>query len=292
MVTKALGKPEDIVIRQENEEQDGDGTPQGHDKMLNNEAEIHKLIDRLEIWHQCVDEFSKRSLTVSSDKLPAMAGLAAVINDGTGGDFLAGIWSKNIGTGLAWAGVYSLLSPTPVYRAPSLSWASINGNINSLLLSWPLTLMDDHALDLGWIERYGPKLIEHHMMLQDLSNPYMDVLEGSYIVVEGACASISQLTEHLKGNDSFNIILGLNQSWAFDCPCCASGFGGDSPDEDEVEEAKKVVNDTRHHICMILQGGAWRAENSTADMLVLRWVDQDQNILELVGFLRLSHDQT
>jgi hypothetical protein len=30
MVTRALGKPEDTVKRQENEEQDGDGTPQGH----------------------------------------------------------------------------------------------------------------------------------------------------------------------------------------------------------------------------------------------------------------------
>jgi hypothetical protein len=84
--------------------------------------------------------------------------------------------------------------------------------------------MDDHALDPGWIEGYGPKLIEHHMILQDPSNPYMGVLEGSYIVVEGAYASISQLTERLKGNDSFNIILDLDQSWAFDCPCCAPGF--------------------------------------------------------------------
>jgi hypothetical protein len=290
MVTKALEKSEDTVKRQENEEQDGDGTPQGDDKTLNNEAETHKLIERLEIWHQCVDEFSKRALTVPSDKLPAMAGLAAVINDETVGDYLAGIWSKNIGTGLAWARVYSLLSPAPVYRAPSWSWASIDGNISSLL-SWPLTLMDDYALDPGWIERYGTKLVEHHIILQDPSNPYMGVLEGSYIVVEGACASISQLTKHLRGNDSFNITLGLDQSWAFDCPCCAPGLE-DSPDKDEVEETKKVVNDTEHHICMILQGDAWRAENSMVDMLVLRWVDQDQNILERVGFLRLSHDQS
>jgi hypothetical protein len=120
----------------------------------------------------------------------------------------------------------------------------------------------------------------------------MGVLEGSYIVVEGACASISQLTEHLKGNDSFNIILGLDQSWAFDCQCCALGFGGDSPNEDEVEEAKKVVNGTEHHVCMILEGDTWHAENSTVDILVLRLVDQDQNILERVGFLGSSHDQS
>jgi hypothetical protein len=47
-----------------------------------NDAETRKLVRRLEVWHQCVDEFSKRTLTVLSDKLPAMAGLAAVINDG------------------------------------------------------------------------------------------------------------------------------------------------------------------------------------------------------------------
>lgn len=220
-----------------------------------NDAETRKLVRRLEVWHQCVDEFSKRTLTVLSDKLPAMAGLAAVINDGTVGEYLAGIWSKNIGFGLAWARAYSLLSPTPAYRAPSWSWASIDGSVSSLLLSWPVTLMKDHACDPSWIDRYGPKLIAYHMILQDPLNPYMGVLEGSCIVVEGACASISQLTDHLEDNDFFNITLALDQSRAFDCPCCAPGRGGDtSPDEEEVEEAKKVVDDTLHHICVILQG--------------------------------------
>jgi hypothetical protein len=37
----------------------------------------------------------------------------------------------------------------------------------------------------------------------------MGVLEGSCIVVEGACASISQLTDHLEDNDFFNITLAL-----------------------------------------------------------------------------------
>jgi hypothetical protein len=81
-----------------------------------------------------------------------MAGLATVINDRTVGDYLAGIWSKIISTRLAWTRVYSLLSPISVYRVPSWNWASIDGNISFLLLSWPLTLMDDRALDPGWIE--------------------------------------------------------------------------------------------------------------------------------------------
>lgn len=292
IVTKALEKQRKNEKQQDDERQQGDGTQQenGHD-VSKNDAEARELAGRLEEWHLCVDEFSKRSLTAPSDKLSAMAGLAAVINDGTVGEYLAGIWSKNIAVGLVWGRVYSLLRPAPVYRAPSWSWASIDGNISSKLLLWPLTLMEDHARNSSWIDRYGPKLISQHMILQDPLNPYMGVLEASYIVVESAYGSISQLTGHLKGNNSFRIDLILDQSWAFDCPCCGPGRSRYTPpNEEEAKEAKSVA-DTFHNICIVLQGDAWRTENSTADMLILRCTDQAQNVFERVGYLRLSHDR-
>jgi hypothetical protein len=207
-VTKALEKQRKDEKQRDYEQQQEGGKQQEKDhNPFDNDAETRELVRTLEVWHQCVDEFSKRTLTVPSDKLPTMAVLAAVINDGTVGEYLAGKWSKNIGFGLAWARVYSLLSPTPAYRAPSWSWASIDGSVSLLLLPWPVTLMEDHVCDPSWVDRYGPKLIAHHMILQDPSNPHMGVLEGSYIVVEGTCASISQLTDHLEDNDSFNITL-------------------------------------------------------------------------------------
>lgn len=66
-----------------------------------------------------VDEFPCRSLRVLSDKLPATADSAAVINDGTVGEYLAGILNKNMVFGLAYSTSNRPLSPTPVYRAPT-----------------------------------------------------------------------------------------------------------------------------------------------------------------------------
>lgn len=62
MVTKALENQRDNDKRQDFEKQDEGGTQQAHDNNTsNNDAETYKLIERLEVWHQCVDEFSKRS---------------------------------------------------------------------------------------------------------------------------------------------------------------------------------------------------------------------------------------
>ncbi|KAH2849447.1 hypothetical protein KXV85_006519 [Aspergillus fumigatus] len=64
------------------------------------EVDVSKRVARLEAWHRCVDAFSKKSVDVTSDKLLVMAPLASAINDGTLGEYLAGIWSSDIAFGL------------------------------------------------------------------------------------------------------------------------------------------------------------------------------------------------
>lgn len=82
-------------------------------------------------WFRLVECYTKRSLTVSEDKLPALSGLAHEYQRTSGDRYLAGIWSRELWKGLFWRrDVDCLRSSGPeIYRAPSWSWAAVNGSI-------------------------------------------------------------------------------------------------------------------------------------------------------------------
>ncbi|USP74157.1 hypothetical protein yc1106_01431 [Curvularia clavata] len=96
-------------------------------------------------WFGLVEEYSSRNLTNETDKLPALAGLASKFSEQDPGNYLAGIWSDHLPSALLWRTVppYSHDRYQPVsqftaflprrpqkYRAPSWSWASIDGEIS------------------------------------------------------------------------------------------------------------------------------------------------------------------
>lgn len=104
-------------------------------------------------WSDVVTEFCGRQLTKDADKLPAVAGLAVRFQNykksnlpkGREYDYLAGLWwdgglspdqpgeAAELPTGLLWrrAGDEYLSKP-PTYRAPSWSWAALDGPIEFL----------------------------------------------------------------------------------------------------------------------------------------------------------------
>ncbi|KAF5008988.1 hypothetical protein FDECE_4762 [Fusarium decemcellulare] len=76
-------------------------------------------------WCNITEEFSRRNLTFSGDKLPALAGIALEFSAAKSGDYVAGLWNdERLRNHLAWC-----------YRAPSWSWASIDGIFRTALLS-------------------------------------------------------------------------------------------------------------------------------------------------------------
>ena len=145
-------------------------------------------------WGLCVSEYTRRDLTFRSDKLPAIAGLASIFGTKSMGNYLAGIWDLDIGRSLAWSASPSNRSEqifdsrNSEYRAPSWSWASNMApvDVSSVtvshtdLIHWP-------SAHKAWSRRHSPKLIESHILEKVPKNPYMEVLEGSYIVIEGSC---------------------------------------------------------------------------------------------------------
>lgn len=91
-------------------------------------------------WCEIVQDYSRRGLAMPGDKLVAISGLARRAQQVLEGEYLAGLWRRQIHIGLAWM-IDRVVSASraQVYRAPSWSWASMEGPV-----SWGL-------VD-GWIQ--------------------------------------------------------------------------------------------------------------------------------------------
>ena len=88
------------------------------------------------IWHRLVTQYTKCALTMDEDKLVAISGIAKIFQSKLGDDYLAGLWRRILLDELLWqAGPRENESRggttrRPIeYRAPSWSWASIDGVI-------------------------------------------------------------------------------------------------------------------------------------------------------------------
>jgi hypothetical protein len=84
-----------------------------------------------EAWQHIVVKYSMRDLTVPSDKLPAISGIASKIRKATHSEYLAGLWRNHLASDLLWGAS----PPKPCntncfalekWRAPSFSWASLD----------------------------------------------------------------------------------------------------------------------------------------------------------------------
>ncbi|KAI3391803.1 hypothetical protein diail_6793 [Diaporthe ilicicola] len=93
---------------------------------------------RYKIWYDLVTSYTGRYLTKSSDKLPAIAGLAAAIHEIAQDSYFAGHWRVELERSLFWRADQEVVSPEPFrcrdYRAPSWAWPSIDGMVS---WRWP-----------------------------------------------------------------------------------------------------------------------------------------------------------
>ena len=81
-------------------------------------------------WYRVVEHYSTRKMTMATDKLPALSGLASLVANQTGDQYLAGLWRRDLVCGLLWYANRSdmprLVRPS-MWRAPSWSWAALDG---------------------------------------------------------------------------------------------------------------------------------------------------------------------
>ncbi|KAK3500575.1 HET-domain-containing protein [Neurospora crassa] len=131
-----------------------DGSPVGQPDSSLGEPARHSPFRELSeydnmdlLWDSIVEQYSLCDLTYSSDKLPALSGLAQNFSIARGPGFslnlnsyLAGIWRPHLPNALSWvsssdedSGRVRRYRPD-LYRAPSWSWTSVEGSVNA----WPL----------------------------------------------------------------------------------------------------------------------------------------------------------
>ena len=128
------------------------------------------------LWYGIVEEYSTRSLTKATDRLPALSGLAAEINKKLEGDqYIAGLWREDLERGLLWSCPNSRKTgvrarPPLQYVAPSWSWASLTGCTTSFSYMKQL-FRHDNCIDEGL------EVVGVGRKLKGL-NPFGEVLHG------------------------------------------------------------------------------------------------------------------
>lgn len=114
----------------------------------------------LEHWDNIVMDFSKRQLSNPHDIFAALASITAPISEALQSRYLAGIWEFDLIRGLLWRPGYRVtkflgpatrplptrFAPAPVIRAPSWSWAAIQGAVKTVpLQQFRRMKMKDHS---------------------------------------------------------------------------------------------------------------------------------------------------
>ena len=86
----------------------------------------------INIWGDLVEEYTRRHLKEPQDKLLAISGIATVIGTGRHDVYMGGLWLSDLPLGLLWKVSTSPPRRKPCeYRAPSWSWASVDGVVKS-----------------------------------------------------------------------------------------------------------------------------------------------------------------
>ncbi|KAK5653484.1 hypothetical protein OQA88_8970 [Cercophora sp. LCS_1] len=104
--------------------------PLGHLRPILPKSLLGLRPEFLDPWPRILREYSHRHLTVGQDKLRAIEGVAQALRLRLSRkDYSYGVWLDNLAMQLLWLGA-GPLTPTSTFRAPSWSWASVDGQLS------------------------------------------------------------------------------------------------------------------------------------------------------------------
>ncbi|OXV05546.1 hypothetical protein Egran_06686, partial [Elaphomyces granulatus] len=86
-----------------------------------------------QLWMEVLKRYSSCGITLASDKMIALSGVASAFQLLLDDEYYAGVWKSNYARQLCWRAARSKRSyrPTP-YRAPSWSWASVEAQVEDI----------------------------------------------------------------------------------------------------------------------------------------------------------------
>lgn len=99
------------------------------DDDLESRTRPSRLVDAFKVWALTVSAYTSGRLTKEDDKLVAISAIAREVQPLMQCRYLAGHWDVDLVRQLGWSGS-NFSSRSKTYRAPSWSWASIDGGIS------------------------------------------------------------------------------------------------------------------------------------------------------------------
>jgi hypothetical protein len=122
-----------------------------------------------EVWERVVELYTRCDLTKPDDKLPALSGIATTYAAATGMTYIAGLWKERLPCQLLWTVARSPQSThLSFYRAPSFSWASIDGAVSFY------DKRETFAIETQWVIRVLSVTVD-----TEGSSPYGKVTRGT-----------------------------------------------------------------------------------------------------------------
>lgn len=169
-------------------------------------------------WRDIVRNYSAANLTYGSDRLPALSGVAARQHEATGDQYLAGLWSTSLIYHLVWRVEDGQHKPRPEWRAPTWSWASVDGSsfYQTAHIGWSQLDNREAFIDREYVQVLRAKTVP------SISDPFGSVDSGEITL---ACCSLIRgrlLVDEVGGPDDlktpvpFDSGLGVFPVWV-DC---------------------------------------------------------------------------
>lgn len=113
-------------------------------------------------WEDIVRSYTKCNLTVDTDKLVALSGIAREMQKQLGDQYVAGMWRQHLVYQLLWRGAaQGYLCRPKKYCAPTWSWASVVGAVvNACMITWldhrdVLITVEDVQMELASKNEFG-----------------------------------------------------------------------------------------------------------------------------------------
>jgi hypothetical protein len=77
-------------------------------------------------WRATVVDYSRMKLSYEKDIFPAVSGIAKIVKEATGWEYVAGLWKETLLTDLVWRTEKpQTAARCEIWRAPTFSWASV-----------------------------------------------------------------------------------------------------------------------------------------------------------------------
>ncbi|KAL6407060.1 heterokaryon incompatibility protein [Ilyonectria robusta] len=222
------------------------------------------------MWQRIVEKYTACAITYSSDKLVALSAIAKALTPVLQDEYVAGMWRRYLACELLWNAITNRELGLEIYRAPSWSWAAVNGAVDPGRPDIEDTdmLMKVEALELDYS-----------------TNDRTGLIRGGWLQLRGVLKPILLLkpcsSEMSNGRDWEIIVNGTHFSTLndFEEQGLQVQVMLDAPHNDFEEQNAKAAL-----YCM--PGRVRRVDNGSIYVLLLEILDRARGIFRRIGLAR------